>query len=246
MSRGVEISGYLTNLGKYNDGELVGTWVTFPMSDREIDAAMEEIGVSDEPDEDGVIYDEYFWTDWECNADIDVASFLGEHISIDEVNELAETLNDIDSDQLSAALEVFSDIEQAVEHVDEMVFISKINTYGEEPRLVGEYYLDEVYGSVDELPKHIINRYVDYESLGRDLRLDYSNDDDDEYESAADFYCGDPLATDTEIGESYVASMGGDSSDFLKKYFDVEEYGRDIMLEGSFVVVNHKLWEHQG
>ena len=247
MSKGVEISGFLTNLGRYNDGDLVGTWVTLPMTDREIDDAMEEIGVSDDPDADGNIYDEYFWADWECNVDIDLASFLGENVSIDEVNELAESLSDIDADQLSAALELFLDINQAIKHADEMIFIGKIDTYGKEALTVGEYYFDEVYNNGTDLPKQILKRYINYKSLGRDLRLDYANDDD-EYENAADYYCGDPLATDKEIGESFVADIGVDdiSIGTLKNYFDVEGWGRDIMLEGSFVTVNKQIWAHQG
>ena len=29
--------GYITNLGKYNEGELVGKWITFPITKKELD-----------------------------------------------------------------------------------------------------------------------------------------------------------------------------------------------------------------
>ena len=45
---------FLTNLGKYNEGELVGKWVSLPCDD--IEAELEEIGVGAEP------YEEYFIT----------------------------------------------------------------------------------------------------------------------------------------------------------------------------------------
>ena len=32
----MEIKGFITNLGKYNEGQLVGEWVTFPIDDDEL------------------------------------------------------------------------------------------------------------------------------------------------------------------------------------------------------------------
>ena len=47
---------YLTNLGKYNEGELVGKWFELPILD--INEALLEIGV-----ENGTPYEEFFITD---------------------------------------------------------------------------------------------------------------------------------------------------------------------------------------
>lgn len=44
---------YLTNLGKYNEGQLIGEWVELPCTDEELEAVKERIGISDEPDENG-------------------------------------------------------------------------------------------------------------------------------------------------------------------------------------------------
>jgi hypothetical protein len=59
------IRGYITNLGKYNEGELVGRWIDFPIYQDELEEVLKEIGVSDLPDENGIIYDEFFFSDFE-------------------------------------------------------------------------------------------------------------------------------------------------------------------------------------
>ena len=52
---------YLTNLGKYNEGELVGEWVQLPISDEELQEVFKRIGI------DGKEYEEYFIADYECD-----------------------------------------------------------------------------------------------------------------------------------------------------------------------------------
>lgn len=78
---------YLTNLGKYNEGELIGEWVKLPCDDFEV--VLKRIGISDEPDENGRYYEEYFITDYET----DVSGLqIGEYDDLDELNELAESI----------------------------------------------------------------------------------------------------------------------------------------------------------
>lgn len=73
----LELKGFITNLGKYNEGHLVGEWITFPIDQEELKEVFESIGIDEE-------YEEYFFTDWEGDYG------LGEYESIDELNELAE------------------------------------------------------------------------------------------------------------------------------------------------------------
>ena len=47
---------YITNLGKYNEGELVGETLKFPTTTEEVQALLKRIGV------DGVRYEEFFIT----------------------------------------------------------------------------------------------------------------------------------------------------------------------------------------
>ena len=38
-------AAFITNLGKYNEGELIGEWVKFPTSAEEIRTALDSIGI---------------------------------------------------------------------------------------------------------------------------------------------------------------------------------------------------------
>lgn len=54
------LSAYVTNLGKYTEGELVGKWLDFPTTQKEINKVLHEIGI------DGIRYEEIFITDYEA------------------------------------------------------------------------------------------------------------------------------------------------------------------------------------
>ena len=51
--------GSHTNLGKYNEGELVGEWVSFPVSADEMKAVLDRIQIG-HPDDFGIPYEEIF------------------------------------------------------------------------------------------------------------------------------------------------------------------------------------------
>ena len=50
---------YITNLGKYNEGELVGETLKFPTTTEEVQGLLKRIGV------DGVRYEEFFITSFD-------------------------------------------------------------------------------------------------------------------------------------------------------------------------------------
>lgn len=108
----LEIKGYITNLGKYNEGYLVGKWVTFPLDEDDIEEVFKEIGINAE-------YEEYFFTDWEDYN-------FGEYVNINEMNELAEKidrLNDYEMKKLTAIIEVdCDDPREALEYFDDYDF----------------------------------------------------------------------------------------------------------------------------
>ena len=70
---------YIANLGKYNEGELVGAWFTPPVDFEEV---KERIGLNDE-------YEEYAIHDYELPFAID------EYTPIEEVNRLCEMVEDL-------------------------------------------------------------------------------------------------------------------------------------------------------
>ena len=57
---------FIANLDKYNEGELVGEWIDFPVSPDEMQGVLDRIGIGDS-DPFGNIYDEIFITDMTTN-----------------------------------------------------------------------------------------------------------------------------------------------------------------------------------
>ena len=85
---------FVTNLGKYNEGELVGEWVKFPISAEEMQKVFERIGIGSK-DEFGQPYEEWFITDYECPVS-GVYDMLGEYENIDKLNYLAARIDEMD------------------------------------------------------------------------------------------------------------------------------------------------------
>lgn len=106
------LNGYITNLGKYNEGELVGKWIEFPITEEELEEVFEEIGINEE-------YEEFFFTDWES----DFSWSLGEYENIEDMNELAEALNGADGDIIGAIMDVTgAGLREALDMVDRAIF----------------------------------------------------------------------------------------------------------------------------
>ena len=76
---------YITNLGKYNEGRLVGETLKFPATTEEVQSLLKRIGV------DGVRYEEIFITSFDGDV-LGLYDHLGEYESIDELNHLAHVL----------------------------------------------------------------------------------------------------------------------------------------------------------
>lgn len=161
-----EIKGYITNLGKYNEGELVGKWIEFPIDEDDLNEVFYEIGMN-YTDGDGQYidrgYEEYFFTDWECEFSHD----FGEYESILKINEIAEKLEDWDIDKFNAVCEMWS-VTDALENNEED-YILYDDIYSDYD--LGYYYVEEsgIY-NLEELGA--LRYYIDYESFGRDVRFE--------------------------------------------------------------------------
>jgi antirestriction protein len=160
------LKGYITNLGKYNEGHLIGKYIEFPIDEDELNEVYKEIGIC-HYDEDGEFvntgYEEIFFTDWEC----DFSHNFGEYESIDRINEIAETLEEWDADVLQAACEIW-DINEVLEHnADEYQLYTDINTDYD----LGYYWVVES-GCYDLDKMGNLANYIDYEAFGRDIRFE--------------------------------------------------------------------------
>ena len=165
------VEAYITNLGKYNEGELIGEWVVFPIDEDEEEALMERIGVSDKPDAEGNVYDEYFVTDYESYG-IDLYEIFGEYPNIDSLNELAERLSEVsdyDDDKLCALIKEgwygndLNAVYEAIDNLDEWNYVQDLWDYGKE--------MVECSVNVPDF----LDNYIDYEKFGEDCMYDIDN-----------------------------------------------------------------------
>lgn len=165
-------AAFITNLGKYNEGELVGEWVKFPTTAEEMKEVFKRIGIG-QRDDFGQPYEEWFITDYDCYVD-GLYDKLGEYESLDELNYLASKLDEMsDSEyaQFQAGMEMgdhcgsLQEIINLTENLDCYEVYPHIEDYDD----LGRYYIDEL--EVMQVPEHLQN-YIDYEAYGRDVAMD--------------------------------------------------------------------------
>ncbi len=169
-------AAFITNLGKYNEGELVGEWVKFPTTAEEMKKVFDRIGIG-QKDDFGQPYEEWFITDYDCYVD-GLYDKLGEYESLDELNYLASKLDEMSQgeyEQFQAAMEIgdhsgsVQEIINLTENLDCYDVYPGIESYDD----LGRYYIDEL--DAMQVPEHLRN-YIDYEAYGRDVALDESGD----------------------------------------------------------------------
>lgn len=150
----------LTNLGKYNEGELVYTRLVLPATAEEIETAFDKIGVAE-----NTMYEESFISDYE--TDINGLS-ISEYASLDDLNELAEELEGFDEYELEAfgaMLECGYATDEALQKVQDGEYMFYDGCYSMAE--VAEQYADET-GLLNSIPDDL-RCYFDFESYGRDM-----------------------------------------------------------------------------
>ena len=80
-TRDCAFEAFITNLGKYNEGFLVGEWMKFPVTNEEMQEVFRRIGI-------GRRYEEWFITDYDC-PDTAIGKVLGEYESLSELSSVA-------------------------------------------------------------------------------------------------------------------------------------------------------------
>lgn len=152
---------YLTNLGKYNEGYLIGEWVELPVSQDELKEVFKRIGINEQ-------YEEYFITDYE--TDIEGVE-VGEYSNLDELNELAEQLDELGEDANKAIQAMLLDgykFDEALEKANN----GDYTIYSGCDNMTDvAYEVVEMCGYLDNVPENV-TRYFDYEAFGRDLDIE--------------------------------------------------------------------------
>ncbi len=163
---------FITNLGKYNEGELIGEWVKFPTTPEELQNVFERIGIGAK-DDFGNTYEEWFISDYDCYVD-GLYEKLGEYANLDELNYLASKLDELNANEyyhFQAAMEISDYTGSIKDLINLMDNLDKYDIYlgVENDEDLGRYYIEEL-GAM-EVPEHL-KSYIDYEAYGRDIALD--------------------------------------------------------------------------
>lgn len=147
---------FLTNLEEYNSGNLCGEWVTLPATEDELKEAFERIGNPEE----------YFITDYECdifNLQVD------EYDRLDDLNELAEELAELDEEQRECAealLDAGYEPSDIIDKLDDCIIYEECSDMTD----VAMEYCNG-YGILDSIPEYL-QYYFDYEAYGRDMEIE--------------------------------------------------------------------------
>lgn len=167
---------FLTNLGKYNEGELVGEWVSLPIDHDELQEVLKRIGIGSK-DIFGQPYEEWFITDY----DIDVSGIserLGEYTNLDELNYLASRLDELSKSELEDYEAILESGLASCRDIEDLINLTyNIDNYCVWTCIMDNTDLGNMYFSeFDEYQmrsaglEYLIN-YIDMDEYGKDIAM---------------------------------------------------------------------------
>ena len=174
---------WIGNLGKYNEGELVGEWLELPVSKKELNTFLrEKVGlqltqeeVEKSLAETGNCYEEYMINDYETDLPIKIS----EYENLDNLNLLA-TISENVSDMEAVNAYVESQAEMTVEELanlmeqaDDIAYykFSDTESFVSSETKMG-FEMAEVTGLMDTLRELKIDDFFDFEAYGRSWEND--------------------------------------------------------------------------
>lgn len=149
---------FISNLKEYNNGKIIGEWVSLPCED--IEEVLEKISNSGK--------DELFISDYETDIN---GLKVAEYEDSLQLNEIAEEIDNLSDDEviaLQAYLEQYNDIEQALEEVRQGNYTIY---YDCDDMSDVAYQVVNESGLLDGVPE-TIKGYFDYEAYGRDIDIE--------------------------------------------------------------------------
>lgn len=203
---------YIANLGKYNEGYLVGDWITLPFDEDEFEEFLaEQVGINEE-------YEEYAIHDTD-----DMPFKVGEYDNVLKVNEKYQAY------------------EEAVEYHGEDVVDAIVGYYGFDEGMEildgGDFIYWNGCDNMTDVAYEMVNEYglpndkeyyFDYEKFIQDLEYD---DFFDEYMEA---YGGEMKYHEKEAIAMEMVEYGMDD-EMLKSYFDYDAFGETLAINGTFI-----------
>ena len=157
---------YITNLGKYAEGQLVGETLKFPAITEEVQSLLKNIGV------DGVRYEEFFITAFDGDV-MGLYDYLTEYENLDELNHLAHLISELDSDEIETLEAALNKGDHTSSVADIINLVHNLDCYDLHPGVTDDETLGRIYVEDMELldvPDNVLP-YFDFEAYGRDARI---------------------------------------------------------------------------
>ena len=157
---------YITNLGKYAEGQLVGETLKFPATTEEVQSLLKNIGV------DGVRYEEFFITAFDGDV-MGLYDYLTEYENLDELNHLAHLISELDSDEIETLEAALNKGDHTSSVADIINLVHNLDCYSLHPGVTDDETLGRIYVEDMELldvPDNVLP-YFDFEAYGRDARI---------------------------------------------------------------------------
>jgi hypothetical protein len=151
------ISIWLGSLSDYNNGDLVGRWISLPTDEDALSSAMAAVTYGGKWD--------YFIADFESEY-----VKVGEYDDPHKLNEMAERIEELGDDLDPKILEWlmvdvgYNDFEDALEKVKE------VQTFSTWQEAAYDYFDENLFSDVDEATRDRFSNYIDWDGVWTDLQ----------------------------------------------------------------------------
>lgn len=157
---------FIANLGKYNEGEMIGDWFELGQDEEDLQSFLEDVvGINEE-------YEEWFIADTDLSDfDMDIHIYA-DIFSLNQMFIRYVQLNSSEKELVQAIIEAGyynNYIDDAIDNMDNYTLYSDIETEFD----IGYAMVNE-WGIYDTSQIENLANYIDYQSLGRDLILEGS------------------------------------------------------------------------
>lgn len=172
----MDMTIYITDLGAYNQGYLIGDHISLPIDEDDLKSKIDEILSIGAKACGDIEHEEIFITDFECNF-MEIHEY-SDPFELNRIAQEAEGLNDHELKIVRFLLNngLVKDFTESLGQIEEVII------HNGTMEDIAYDLLRECY-NLDELPS-IISNNVDFEKVGRELSYDgrYFEEDGDIYE----------------------------------------------------------------
>jgi len=159
---------YITDLAAYNNGYLLGKWITLPLDKENLEQEINEV-LQLGSNTIGEETEEWFITDYEWENGISLKE-VSEYEDIYALNEQLLLIQDVSEDILKAMSFLLSEgITSTINEANEKAVDVTIYT-NQTMEDIAATLIEELY-DLDSLPPMIAN-HIDYEGIARDLKIE--------------------------------------------------------------------------